>query len=62
MEVKMNRTKQYWAHKGGLYREVAFLKGGHYKQVSLYEVLRNPHVPNKHIFICPVHIHARTTP
>ena len=30
MEVKMNGESTIEAHKGGLYREVAFLQGDHY--------------------------------
>ena len=36
MEVKMNEESSIGAHKGGPYREVAFLQGGYYRQVSLY--------------------------
>ena len=32
------RQSTIGAHKGGLYREVAFLEGGHYRQVSLYYI------------------------
>ena len=35
IEVKMNRESSIGARKDGLYREMAFLWGGHYGQVLL---------------------------